>query len=133
MYLNLLCLLTGLFDNILLMFFSPNQCFASNYFILPTLAIMICISYYWFIWSSLIFTLLLSIIITEREREREREGGREREGERERERFIQIDIRIYFILTIRGILIPHIHSLSEITVSTTKRTRKIFLYPYYTT
>ena len=49
-YLNLLSLLTGLFDNILLMFFSLvrilyNQCFTSNYFILPTLAIMICFSY----------------------------------------------------------------------------------------
>ena len=50
MNLNLLSLLAGLFDNILLMFFPLvrilyNQCFTSNYFMLPTPTIMICVSY----------------------------------------------------------------------------------------
>ena len=50
MNLNLLSLLAGLFDNILLMFFSPvtilyNQFFTSNYFMLPTPTIMICVYY----------------------------------------------------------------------------------------
>jgi hypothetical protein len=74
---------------------------------------MICISYYWFIWSSLIFTLLLSIIITEREREREREREGERErGEREREREIYPDRYPYIFHSDNQRYINTTHTLS---------------------
>ena len=80
-YLNLLSLLTGLFDNILLMIFSLvrilyNQCFTSNYFILPTLTI-ICASSKLLV--HLVFPYPYLIIIYNDHLKRERERERERE------------------------------------------------------